>query len=209
MTKVIQFGSPPKLQNEKRSSLIKIGTAIFTQKGFSITSLDEIVEIAEVPKGSFYYYFKSKDDYALEVIKNYGTYFSNKLQRILSDEKTPPIHRLKNFTKEAEEGVKRYDFKRGCLIGNLGQEMASLEERFRVELLSVISDWRNQVMHCIDLAKAAGEIKTKVNSSELSNFFWCAWEGAVLCAKLELSSLPLDIVSRLFISELLQPVDKK
>lgn len=208
MTKTTQFASPPKEQNEKRVALIKIGTAIFTQKGFSITSLDEIVEIAEVPKGSFYYYFKSKDDYALEVIKNYGVYFSGKLQRILNDDKLSPLERLAAFTREAEEGVKRYDFKRGCLIGNLGQEMASLEERFRIELLSVIADWRQQVMHCIDLAKAAGEIKTTVDSFELAHFFWCAWEGAVLCAKLELSIIPLEIVSRLFISELLQPAVK-
>jgi TetR/AcrR family transcriptional repressor of nem operon len=191
--------------NDKKLLLINIGTAIFTQKGFSITSLDEIVEIAEIPKGSFYYYFKSKDEFAIEVIKNYGIYFSKKLQRILSNDKKSPLERLKEFTKEAEAGVKRYEFKRGCLIGNLGQEMATLEERFRIELLNVIADWRDQVRLCIDLAKAQREIKTTIDSSELANFFWCAWEGAVLCSKLELSTQPLNIVSRLFITELLQP----
>ena len=192
--------------NDKKLLLINIGTAIFTQKGFSITSLDEIVEIAEIPKGSFYYYFKSKDEFAIEVIKNYGIYFSKKLQRILSNDKKSPLERLKEFTKEAEAGVKRYEFKRGCLIGNLGQEMATLEERFRIELLNVIADWRDQVRQCIDLAKDRQEIKTIVDASELANFFWCAWEGAVLCSKLELSTQPLNIVSRLFITELLQPV---
>jgi len=192
--------------NDKKLLLINIGTAIFTQKGFSITSLDEIVEIAEIPKGSFYYYFKSKDEFAIEVIKNYGIYFSKKLQRILSNDKKSPLERLKEFTKEAEAGVKRYEFKRGCLIGNLGQEMATLEERFRIELLNVIADWRDQVRQCIDLAKERQEIKTTVDASELANFFWCAWEGAVLCSKLELSTQPLNIVSRLFITELLQPV---
>ena len=192
--------------NDKKLLLINIGTAIFTQKGFSITSLDEIVEIAEIPKGSFYYYFKSKDEFAIEVIKNYGIYFSKKLQRILSNDKKSPLERLKEFTKEAEAGVKRYEFKRGCLIGNLGQEMATLEERFRIELLNVIADWRDQVRLCIDLAKAQREIKTTIDASELANFFWCAWEGAVLCSKLELSTQPLNIVSRLFITELLQPV---
>ncbi len=208
MTKVVQSALRPKERNEKRAALINIGTVIFTQKGFSITSLDEIVAIAEVPKGSFYYYFKSKDDYAMEVIKNYGIYFSNKLQRILNNTNKSPLERLKNFTQEAQKGVERYNFKRGCLIGNLGQEMASLEENFRVELLNVFTDWRTQVKNCIDLAKLAGEIKTKVDSTDLSNFFWCAWEGAVLCAKLELSTQPMKTVGKLFISELLQPVNK-
>ena len=204
MNKVIQMKQATVKPNDKKLLLINIGTAIFTQKGFSITSLDEIVEIAEIPKGSFYYYFKSKDEFAIEVIKNYGIYFSKKLQRILSNDKKSPLERLKEFTKEAEAGVKRYEFKRGCLIGNLGQEMATLEERFRIELLNVIADWRDQVRLCIDLAKAQREIKTTIDSSELANFFWCAWEGAVLCSKLELSTQPLNIVSR-FITELLQP----
>ena len=206
MNKVIQMKQATVKPNDKKLLLINIGTAIFTQKGFSITSLDEIVEIAEIPKGSFYYYFKSKDEFAIEVIKNYGIYFSKKLQRILSNDKKSPLERLKEFTKEAEAGVKRYEFKRGCLIGNLGQEMATLEERFRIELLNVIADWRDQVRQCIDLAKDQQEIKTIVDASELANFFWCAWEGAVLCSKLELSTQPLNIVSRLFITEILQPV---
>jgi len=84
--------------------------------------------------------------------------------------------------------------------------VATLEERFRIELLNVIADWRDQVRLCIDLAKAQREIKTTIDASELANFFWCAWEGAVLCSKLELSTQPLNIVSRLFITELLQPV---
>lgn len=206
MNKIMQIKQAAAKPNDKKLLLINIGTAIFTQKGFSITSLDEIVEIAEIPKGSFYYYFKSKDEFAIEVIKNYGIYFSKKLQRILSNDKKSPLERLKEFTKEAEAGVKRYEFKRGCLIGNLGQEMATLEERFRIELLNVIADWRDQVRQCIDLAKDRQEIKTIVDASELANFFWCAWEGAVLCSKLELSTQPLNIVSRLFITELLQPV---
>lgn len=193
---------------DKRAALIDIGTAIFTQKGFSSTGLDEIVQAAEVPKGSFYYYFGSKDEYAIEVIRNYAHYFSRKLARILEDESVPPLARLKAFTREASAGVERFEFKRGCLIGNLGQEMASLEENFRVVLHEVIADWRRRFALCIDEAKAAGEIGSKVDSAALSQFFWSAWEGAVLCAKLERSTAPLENVSTLFFSQMLQPAEK-
>jgi len=200
---------PMSKRETKRQMLIDIGTVIFTQKGFSITSLDEIVATAEIPKGSFYYYFKGKEDFAIEVIKNYGQYFSRKLGRILEDKNRGPLKRLEMFTNEAANGVTRFDFKRGCLIGNLGQEMASLEEEFRITLLQVISDWRIRIEVCIDEAKVLGEIETKVSSENLSKFFWSAWEGAVLCSKLERSSQPLNIVSDLFINELLQPVRLK
>ena len=190
----------------KRQMLIDIGTVIFTQKGFSITSLDEIVMTAEIPKGSFYYYFQNKEDFAIEVIKNYGRYFSRKLERILEDTHRSPLERLWAFAKEAIGGMTRFDFKRGCLIGNLGQEMATLQEDFRLSLLDVIQDWRIRIERCIEEAKHAGEINTTVSSQNLAIFFWSAWEGAVLCSKLERSAQPLKIVSDLFINEVLQPV---
>jgi TetR/AcrR family transcriptional repressor of nem operon len=208
MAKLPSRNQTAKRRIDKRASLIDFGTAIFTQKGFSSTGLDEIVSAAEVPKGSFYYYFASKDEYALAVIDNYANYFSRKLERILEDPSQPPLARLKAFTREAAEGMQRFEFKRGCLIGNLGQEMASLEEQFRLALLTVLKDWRERVRVCLDEAKAAGEITVEVDSAVLAEFFWSAWEGAVLCAKLERSAGPLETVSHLFFEQMLRPARK-
>jgi len=189
----------------KRRALIDIGTAIFTQKGFSSTGLDEIVQTADVPKGSFYYYFASKEAYAHEVIENYARYFARKLDKSLNDGKRTPLARLKAFTDDATAGVMRFEFRRGCLVGNLGQEMAGLEDEFRVLLLGVLDQWRDRFRDCIEEARATGEIATTVDATALARFFWSAWEGAVLCAKLERSTAPLDNVATLFLDHLLQP----
>jgi TetR/AcrR family transcriptional repressor of nem operon len=190
---------------DKRAALIDIGTVIFTQKGFSTTGIDEIVQAADVPKGSFYYYFSSKEEFAIAVIGNYGRYFSRKLERILEDQNKTPLARLKGFTEEASSGMMRFDFRRGCLVGNLGQEMASLEENFRVVLLDVLREWRGRFAACLQEAKESGEILTPVDAAMLSHFFWCAWEGAVLCAKLERSAVSLDIVRDVFFDHTLEP----
>lgn len=191
---------------DKRDLLVRTGTALFTQKGFGSTNLDEIVQAADVPKGSFYYYFASKEEYAIAVIRNYGEYFSRKLARILENERLSPLERLRAFTAEATDGVRRFEFRRGCLVGNLGQEMASLEDSFRLVLFEVITDWRERVAHCIAEAKAAGEIATTRDPAALAQFFWSAWEGAVLCAKLERSTRPLEMAADVFIETVLQPV---
>ena len=209
MNKALEKTPPQRRGDAKRKLLIDIGTAIFTQKGFSSTGLDEIVQAAEVPKGSFYYYFGSKEEYAHEVIRNYAGYFAKKLDRTLNDTSLSPLRRLKAFAKDATHGVQRFEFKRGCLVGNLGQEMASLEDDFRVLLLEVLNDWRDRFRSCIDEAKAAGEIATTVDSRQLAQFFWSAWEGAVLCAKLERSTRALDNVSTLFFDHMLEPVRLK
>ena len=197
----------PKTRGEtKRQLLVDIGTAIFTQKGFSGTGLDEIVQLAEVPKGSFYYYFGSKEAYAQEVIRNYAAYFAKKLDRTLGDETLTPLRRLRAFAAEATHGVRRFEFKRGCLVGNLGQEMASLQDDFRVLLLAVLNQWRDRFRACLAEAQACGEIATTADPAALASFFWSAWEGAVLCAKLEQSTRALDTVTRLFFEEMLRPI---
>lgn len=206
MNKAFEKRPPQRRGDTKRKLLIDIGTAIFTQKGFFNTGLDEIVQAAGVPKGSFYYYFDSKDEYAHEVIRNYASYFAKKLDRTLHDASLSPLQRLKAFAQSAIDGVQRFEFKRGCLVGNLGQEMASIEDDFRVLLLELLNDWRDRFRACIDEGKAAGEIGTTVDSRQLAQFFWSAWEGAVLCAKLERSTSALDNVSTLFFDHMLEPV---
>lgn len=192
-----------KRDNGKGAELIRIGVRIFTQQGFSNTSLDDLVAIAGVPKGSFYYYFKNKNAYVAAVIESYGEYFCRKLDRLLADTSRSAIDRIQAFTDDATAGMERYAFKRGCLVGNLGQELASLNDDLRLALLKVLMEWRSRIRIVLDEAIAQGEIRSDVDTASLARYFWTAWEGAVLCAKLERSREPLDEASRAFTAHLI------
>jgi TetR/AcrR family transcriptional repressor of nem operon len=69
----------------------------------------------------------------------------------------------------------------------------------------VLNQWRDRFCDCIAQAQAAGEIATRIEPAALAQFFWSAWEGAVLCAKLEESTRALDNVATLFLDQMLQP----
>jgi len=128
-----------------------------------------------------------------------------KIDRHLTDYSLTPIERIKAFAADAAAGMERFDFKRGCLIGNLSQELASLDEKFRIALLTVIQDWRSRMRVCLDEAKAAGQIRIDADTDALARYFWNAWEGAVLCSKLEKSRAPLDDACVAFIEHLKCP----
>jgi len=193
---------PAKRDPNKRASLIRIGVEIFTEKGFHNTPIDEITTAAGVPKGSFTYYFGTKEAYALEVIAAYADYFESKLERHLSNKNLTPIERIRTFTDEASRGMEKYAFRRGCLIGNLGQELGSLDGVFRDALRQTLARWEELISICLDEAKALGHLDDEANSPSLAKLFWYAWEGAVLGAKLEQSRLPLDIASAAFLGHL-------
>ncbi|BCQ26447.1 TetR family transcriptional regulator C-terminal domain-containing protein [Caballeronia sp. NK8] len=198
-----------KKEGGRRSELIRLGVAILTEKGFHNFSLDELVALAGVPKGSFHYYFNNKDAYCLEVIQAYHEYFAKKLDMHLKDASLSPLERIKAFTEDAAIGMQRHKFKRGCLVGNLSQELAALDETFRKALMDVLQDWRRRIRECLEEGKASGEIRADADTAALSRYFWNAWEGAVMCSKLEKSREPLDDASAAFLAQLTQHPAKR
>lgn len=188
-------GRPPKDQaghSETREALLRAGVAALTEKGFCATGLDEILRAAGVPKGSFYHHFDSKEAFGALLIDQYAAYFAHKLDRHLRDEGLPPLERLRRFIADARAGMIRHDFRRGCLIGNLGQEMAALPDAFRQRLIDVFTDWQNRTAVCLRAAQRDGDIPPDADCDALAEFFWTGWEGAVLRARLERQAAPLD-----------------
>ncbi|MDO5623592.1 MAG: TetR/AcrR family transcriptional regulator [Pseudomonadota bacterium] len=198
-------GRPPKLREdlaETRELLLRAGLAALTEKGFASTGLEEILGSAGVPKGSFYHYFDSKEAYGFELIERYGAFFARKLDRHLGNRQLSPLSRLRAFVADATNGMARHGFRRGCLIGNLGQEMGALPESFRLRLISTFENWQARVASCLLDAQNAGELAADADTAQLAAVFWMGWEGAVLRAKLEQSAQPLEVFADFFFASL-------
>ncbi len=195
-------GRPPKNSESPRQDiralLVRTGVAVLTEKGYSSVGIDEVLRSVQVPKGSFYHYFESKEAFGLVLITHYADYFACKLDSWLLDTATEPLQRLRNFILDAREGMARHDFKRGCLVGNLGQEMGALPESFRAQLEHVFLDWQARTATCLSEAQRANEIASHHDCATLAQFFWIGWEGAVLRAKLNRSPTPLDVFAEGF-----------
>lgn len=201
-------GRPPKRPEETletRELLVRAGLEALTEKGFSATGIDEILKRVGVPKGSFYHYFDSKEVFGVALIDRYASYFAYKLERHFNDQSKKPLERLWAFVEDARDGMARHDFSRGCLIGNLGQEMAALPESFRARLNAVFGDWERRFARCLEAAKRQGGISAAVDCEQQAAYFWIGWEGAVLRAKLERNAKPLEIFARGFFVGLLRP----
>lgn len=179
-------------RKETRARLLSIGTEILSEKGFGSTGVEEILSKADVPKGSFYYYFESKAAFGLAVIENYEYIWAQKLTRLLRDPAVPPLNRIDNYISEGVRGLEKYAFRRGCLIGNMGQEMGSLDDQFRARILRVFESWADYIADCLEDAKRRGDLSIDIDMAVIAKFFWFAWEGAILQAKLERSIEPIE-----------------
>lgn len=176
-----------------RNVLLRCGMELLTEQGFHATGLDAVLKRATVPKGSFYYYFGSKEAFGLAVMDAYDEYFGRKLDRWLANETRAPLDRLHDFVADASAGMRKHKFTRGCLVGNLSQELGALPEQYRARLDSILSGWQHKVASTLLSARQQGALPPDVDCEQLAEFFWIAWEGAVLRARLVRSERPLNV----------------
>ncbi|PEI05549.1 TetR family transcriptional regulator [Pantoea agglomerans] len=177
--------------SDPRHDLIRSGLELLTQNGFLSTGIDAIVRNANVPKGSFYYYFPSKEEYASAVLSSYDSFFEYKLKKHLCDGNYTPVERMDNFITDACSGMEKYSFTRGCLVGNMMQESAGLPVFFIGKLREILKNWQTIVSLCLGEALQSGEIISKFDSIKLAEIFWSGWEGAVMQAKIYRSAQPI------------------
>ncbi|MBS1207491.1 MAG: TetR family transcriptional regulator [Proteobacteria bacterium] len=188
-------GRPPKVERDftdTRQELIRSGLEVITETGYLAAGIEAVIKNIAVPKGSFYHCFKSKQEFGMAVIDAYGCFFAHKLDKFLLDTQHAPLQRIEAFVLHAGQGMTKYDFRRGCLVGNLLQETPLLPETFPERLRAILNAWESRVAACLDEAKLRGELATDVPPSELARQFWSGWEGAVMRAKLFRSVDPLN-----------------
>lgn len=193
---VVRRGRPPKVAREHadtRDALLHCGMEILTEQGLAATSIDTVLKLIQVPKGSFYHYFDSKEAFGHAVLGHYAQYFARKLDRCFLDSRFTPLQRVSNFVEDAKVGMTKYQFRRGCLVGNLGQEVLVLPESFRQQLDAVLHNWQDRLAICLGEAVQAGELSSDCDCDALAEYFWIGWEGAVLRARLVQGVSPLDV----------------
>lgn len=186
-----------------RESIIAVGTGLIAVHGFNATGLDAVLRESKVPKGSFYHYFSSKEDFGLAVIDAYAAEYDAKLTALFDPASGTPLERLHRYFAEGFAENSECACLTGCLIGNLGQEMAAQNERFRLRIDEILESWTARIRLCLDEAKQCGELNSELDSSAYAQFFISGWEGAVLRAKISNSPEPLKIFTELVFSRML------
>jgi len=179
-------------RTNKRNDLIRVGSNLIVQQGFNTASINHILTTAGVPKGSFYYYFSSKEDFGLAIIDDFASKYQNKIRIFLEDEQYSPLRRLRNYFESKIADMQTCDCTDGCLIGNLAQELSAQNELFRVRLNQIFKNWEQQFSQCLLAAFETGELTDDQHLDQLAKFILSGWEGAILQAKVAKSIEPME-----------------
>ena len=74
------------MKKHDKDYVIKIGEELFKTQGYHNTGTEDILKKSEYPRSSFYYTFKSKEGFAIQVLENYGTNAAQFYQSVLGNQ---------------------------------------------------------------------------------------------------------------------------
>ncbi|MGD9134472.1 MAG: TetR family transcriptional regulator C-terminal domain-containing protein [Desulfobacterales bacterium] len=179
------------MQPNTRDRIIETGAEIIHLKGFNHTGIQEILNAAGVPKGSFYNYFKSKDDFGLQIIDYFSAHFQQIAKKSLEDTRISPLSRIYTFLTAFMEYFESQNYAGGCPIGNLAQEMGGLSPAFRKKLSEAMDMMIDTYSQVLSAAQNDGKIMKSLNIKDTARFIIASWHGAVIQMKLTRSLDPL------------------
>lgn len=182
----------------KRRLLIREGYKLMRVKGYQATSIDEIVNNLKIPKGSFYYYFKNKEDYSLEVLEYYINIVLRRIEKTLTDPMISPKQRV---IKLYSDYIDNYTNHGGSVYGNFASNMQHDLGDKNQQITDTVANYFLEIkklhINCLNQARRAGEIERSQDVEKIAKLIIYSWEGAVLRANITRNIKPLFIFREL------------
>lgn len=174
-----------------KENLLNQGVVLLTRQGYHGTGLKEILDAVQIPKGSFYNYFGSKENFAAEVTQHYITPFIKQLADHLQNPDCDALTAIKRYFDELVNELERTEFQGGCLLGNLMGEVGDTSEVVRASLQQAVNQYRDLLQIGLEKAQQEGTVRTDKTAEEMADLLVNTWQGVLLRMKIDKSSLPL------------------
>lgn len=174
-----------------KENLLTHGVQLLIQQGYHGTGLKEILDAVQIPKGSFYNYFSSKESYAAEVIQHYIDPFIVQLDAYLQNPELDGLSALECYFNTLIKDLERANFKGGCLLGNLMGEIGDTSELCQQSLQLAVHRYRNLLATGLKKAQTEGTVRLDKSADDMADLMTDSWQGALLRMKIEQSAEPL------------------
>jgi TetR/AcrR family transcriptional repressor of nem operon len=184
-----------------KEEIVEAAVKVLHQRGFNATGVQDITDAAGVPKGSFYNHFESKEALGAEALERYWQGVLDSLE-MLQDDGVPPMARLRSYFRKLSDVGRKTKYRPGCMVGNLSTEMSDQSPLIRERLAVILAQWTRAIEECVRQAQDDNSLRRDVEAKAIAAFMLNSWEGAVLRAKVDRSSLPFEQFEQLVFTAL-------
>ena len=178
--------------SDVRTEILQVGQRIMAAKGYSGVGLNEILTAAGVPKGSFYYYFGSKDAFGEALLENYFEDYLAEMDRTFDQPALNAAERLMKYWRLWQDTQSFEDCQGKCLAVKLGVEVADLSETMRSVLKRGTSGITGRLARVIEAGVAEGSFVIDEDPDSVAQSLYQLWVGASVMVKITRSPQPFD-----------------
>jgi len=182
----------PATKMDTRQSLLDTARRIVAVKGYAAVGINEVLAEADVPKGSFYHYFSSKDAFGEAMMKSYFDGYLATMDRIVADRDKRAAEHLMWYWQNFYDTQVVDDCQGGCLVVKLGAEVSDLSEAMRVVMKAGTTAIVDRVEQMIISGIADGSVSVDAGPRTTAEALYDIWLGASVMAKIHRSPDCLD-----------------
>jgi TetR/AcrR family transcriptional repressor of nem operon len=164
---------------------------LMLENGYSATGVDNVCRAAKVTKGSFFHYFKTKEDLGKAVLDRFYRGMQAMAAQSPHFKKDDPLERVLGWMDFASDGSRDPRTLKGCLLGTFSQELSQTHEAIRKECDSKFCEWTGSIRKDLDDAVARHKPKTPIDTAGLASHLVASLEGAIILAKAKGDGKPI------------------
>lgn len=174
-----------------KERIIEAAEQILLSKSFHAVGLNEILAAVNVPKGSFYHHFESKEQFGVELIRHYVAAHLGRLQRFFGAPDATGLERFTDYWSYVIGRMTEQGCQQCCLIVKLGLEVANFSEDMRAALAAGMKASRAVFERAIRAGQADRTIRADLDPLEAATAIQHMWQGALQRMLVEKSVAPL------------------
>ncbi|MFY4774517.1 TetR/AcrR family transcriptional regulator [Metabacillus sp. RGM 3146] len=141
-----------------KDRMVQESIRLFAEKGFKETSIQEITDALNVTKGTFYYYFKNKEQLLMDIHLSYIENLLDKQKEILEDSKKTNKHKLHEMIYVLIHDIER----EGLSARVFFREMRHLSEKNMAEIIEKREQFRLNIEKTLRDGVQAGEFRNDI-----------------------------------------------
>ncbi len=176
-----------------KERILDAAEGLMLTKSFHSVGLNELLSAVQVPKGSFYHYFSSKEQFGVEMLKHYvdeATVWKTKV--LLSPLPQPdPLLRLLGYFEGNLAKSHEQEGKFPCLVAKLAAEVADFSDDMREVLAQGTRQWLDIMRRLIEEGIDAGTIRPQADPAATAAMIHDLWTGAMQRASVSRNVIPL------------------
>lgn len=162
-----------------KQHLLDAGIELMHSKSFAAVGINEILEASGVPKGSFYHYFRSKEDFGVQVAEHYHGKQLAQARTVLRDESLEPLERLRAWFAGNRAALRACEFRNGCLMSNFSNELADSHPCFQDVLQRHWAEFGAEMRACIEQIGTERLGLSHLSPAEAGDWLLNAWSGSL------------------------------